>query len=105
MGKLPEYKFLESICEPNDTCPIEILDGEFKNIIYKYGKISIKENGEELSVNMDITIVSGPEEFNQEDKNFTQVVGEIFVDIVEKNSAISLDKDEQVDLEDDVHSD
>jgi hypothetical protein len=50
---------------------------------------------------MDITMVEAPEGFNQQDKDFTQTIGEIFVDIVEKNIA----EQEPVDLEDDVHID
>ena len=103
MVKVPEYKFAESLADGLDTCPVEILDGEFKGIIYRYGKISLNEldNGE-LSVSMDITMITAPENFDQQDKIFTQTIGEIFVDIIEKNSAVPK---EQVDLEDDVHQD
>jgi hypothetical protein len=50
---------------------------------------------------MDITMISAPENFDQHEKNFTQTVGEIFVDIVEKEATTK----EPVDLEDDVHQD
>jgi hypothetical protein len=55
-----------------------------------------------MEVNMNITIVSAPENFKQEETEFTQTVGEIFSDIVEKNLAETM---ESVDLEDDVHQD
>jgi len=106
MVKVPEYKFLESICEPNENCPIQIMSGEFKDIVFRYGKISINENAEqELVVNMDITLVSSPEGFDQNTKEFTETVGEIFVDIIEKDVATTKEKKEPIDLEDDVHSD
>ncbi len=102
MAKIPEYKFKDESMVGHDTCPIEILEGTYKGIVYRYGKISLNEteNGE-LNVNMDITMVEAPEGFNQQDKDFTQTIGEIFVDIVEKNIA----EQEPVDLEDDVHID
>lgn len=106
MDKIPEYKFLELLCEENDTCPIQILSGQFKDIVYKYGKISLQElPNDELSVNMDITVITCPESFDQQNKEFTQTVGEIFVNIIENNLAETKTKEEPIDLEDDVHSD
>jgi hypothetical protein len=106
MGKAPEYKFLESICELNENCPIKIMDGQFKDIVFKYGKISINETPEqELSVNMDITVITAPENFDQNTPEFTNEVGEIFVDIIEKDAAITKQSEEPIDLEDDVHAD
>ena len=104
MAKVPEYKFIDEMMVGHDTCPIRIMEGQFAGIVYKYGKISLEEvEGENLKVNMDITMVEGPERFNQQDANFTQTVGEIFVDIVEKNSIA--ETKEMIDLEDDVHQD
>jgi hypothetical protein len=103
MAKLPEYKFKEELYDSKDTCPIEILEGEFQGIIYKYGKISLNEteNGE-LNVNMDVDVIKSPDGFDQQNKEFTQTIGEIFVDIVEKNVVAD---QQPVDLEDDVHQD
>jgi hypothetical protein len=102
MDKAPEYKILDTLLEGNDTCPIQILSGPFKDIVYKYGKISLNEvDGENLAVTMDITMINGPEDFDQNNKEFTQAVGEIFVDIVEKEATTK----EALDLEDDVHQD
>jgi hypothetical protein len=103
MVKVPEYKFKDEEIIGHDTCPIEIMEGPYSGIIYKYGKISMSETESgELSVNMDITIVKAPEGFNQQEKTFTQTVGEIFVDIVEKNVVAD---QQPIDLEDDVHQD
>lgn len=103
MAKLPEYKFKEELYDSKDTCPIEILEGEFKGIVYKYGKISLNETESgDLNVNMDIDVIIAPKGFNQQEKEFTQTVGEIFVDIVEKNVVAD---QQPLDLEDDVHQD
>lgn len=102
MDKLPEYRMVEDSFFQHDTCPIEIMSGPFKNIIYKYGQISLKElEGENLQVNMNIDIIKAPEGFDQNDKDFTQAIGEIFVDIVETKGIVS----DPVDLESDVHED
>ena len=102
MAKVPEYKFIDEMLVGHDTCPIRIMDGQFAGIVYKYGKISLEEvEGDNLKVNMDITMIEAPEGFNQQDEGFTQTVGEIFVDIVETD----LGTNQPVDLEDDVHQD
>jgi len=103
MVKVPNYKFKEELYDSKDTCPIEILEGEYAGIVYKYGKISLNETSDgDLNVSMDVTIIKAPDNFNQQEKNFTQTIGEIFVDIVEKNVVAD---QEPVDLEDDVHHD
>jgi hypothetical protein len=49
---------------------------------------------------MDIEMITAPEDFNQQDKDFTDVAGEIFVNIVENQVEA-----EPIDLEADVHED
>jgi hypothetical protein len=102
MDKTPEYKFLDDPGLQADTAPIQILSGEYAGIIYRYGKISMKEiENEQISVSMEVEIVKAPEGFDQKEQKFTQTIGEIFVDIVENNSTTK----EPIDLEDDVHQD
>jgi len=102
MDKLPEYRMLEDSLFQHDTCPIEILSGPFNGIIYKYGQISLKEvEGENLQVNMNIEIIKAPEGFDQNEKEFTQTIGEIFVNIIETKGVVP----DPIDLESDVHED
>jgi hypothetical protein len=102
MDKVPDYKFLETSNMNMDTCPIQILSGDFSGIVYRYGKISLKEmDSGDVQVTMDISIVNGPENFDHNTPEFTLVAGEIFVDIIEKNSKL----ESPIDLEDDVHQD
>ena len=51
---------------------------------------------------MDVDVIKSPDGFDQQNKEFTQTIGEIFVDIVEKNVVAD---QQPVDLEDDVHQD
>jgi hypothetical protein len=51
---------------------------------------------------MDITMITAPEDFDQEEEEFTNIAGNIFVDIFEKNEVTTK---EPVDLEDDAHQD
>jgi len=102
MDKTPKYKFLpEASIDISQTCPIEIIEGKFAGIVYRYGQISFKEtdNGE-LNVMMDIEMITAPDGFDQQDKDFTNAAGEIFVNIVENQVEA-----EPRDLEADVHED
>ena len=102
MVKAPKYKFLpEASTDITQTCPIEILEGTYAGIVYRYGKISFKETDDgELNVMMDIEMIMAPEGFNQQETDFTNSVGEIFVNIVENQVEA-----EPTDLEADVHED
>ena len=103
MEKLPEYNFVDDVFTGMETCPIKIISGEFKDIVFRYGKISLHETEDgNVKVTMDITIIQSPENFNQQNEEFTTTAGEIFVDIIIKNTE---EKKEQSDLEDDVHID
>jgi hypothetical protein len=102
MEKAPKYKFLpESSTDVSQTCPILITEGKFEGIVYRYGQISFKETDDgDLNVMMDIEMITAPEGFNQQDKDFTDTAGEIFVNIVENQVEA-----EPRDLEADVHED
>ena len=85
-----------------NTCPIIIKSGEFKDIVYRYGKISFQEVEDGgLNVTMDIEIINAPEGFNQQEPKFTKTVGDIFTKIIE-DQVTTMD---ETDLEADVHED
>ena len=103
MDKVPDYKFLDIEAKEDETCPIEILSGEFEGIVYKYGKISLEElDSGDLKVNMQVDIIDSFEGFDQNNEKFTKIIGEIFVNLIEQGVQ---SKSEPVDLEDDVHQD
>jgi len=104
MDSKTNYEFLEySGTDPSETCPIKIKGGQYDGIVFKYGKISLLEENDNLNVTMDIEMVNAPEDFNKNEQNFINIVGEIFVQIVE--SGVVTRNNESVDLEDDVHQD
>jgi len=105
MDKVPNYRYAaDADTETNKTCPVEILDGEFAGIIFRYGTINVSEHdNDNVKVTMELEIVKGPEGFNKDTQEFTNTVGEIFVKIIEEQADTELA--EPVDLEDDVHTD
>jgi hypothetical protein len=102
MVKAPKFKYSPELSSDiTSNCPIEIIEGIYKGIVYRYGKISLEETESgELKVTMDIEMIKSPDNFNQNEETFTNTVGEIFSQIVEDGI-----EQEPVDLEDDVHQD
>jgi hypothetical protein len=102
MDKVTEFKYLPELSDDvSSNCPILIMEGQYKGIVYRYGKISLKETeNQEIDVTMEIDIIKAPENFDQSEKTFTHTVGQIFTKIVEQGI-----EQEPVDLEDDVHHD
>ena len=100
---VPEYKLITETAATDitETCPIEIMSGEFKGIVYRYGQISFNEvDGGHLAVNMQVELIKSPDNFDKNTEKFTKTVGDIFVDLVETQEL-----DSTSDLEEDVHQD
>jgi hypothetical protein len=102
MDKAVDFDLLpDDTTDLTNTCPIIIKSGKFKDIVYRYGKISFKELEDgSLNVNMEVEMIKAPEDFNQQDPEFTEVVGNIFTKIIEDQVT-----SEEKDLEADVHED
>lgn len=99
-----DYEFVElPESDPFQNTPIKIKNGKYSGIIFKFGKISLNEEGENLNVNMEIDMVQSPDNFDQNEREFTNTVGEIFTQIVE--TGVEIKNNDPVDLEDDVHQD
>jgi hypothetical protein len=100
MDKAPKFKYVPEVTsDVGSNCPIMIIEGKYEGIVYRYGKISLKEtDNQEIDVTMEIDVLKSPKNFNQQDEEFTNTVGKIFTQIVEDGI-----EQEPVDLEDDVH--
>jgi hypothetical protein len=103
MDKAVEFDLLpDDTTDITNTCPILIKNGKFKDIVYRYGKISFEElESGSLNVNMDIEIIKAPVGFDKTQEDFTKTVGDIFVQIVEQQVTTF----DGQDLEADVHQD
>ena len=102
MDKAPDFDLLpDDTTDLTNTCPIIIKSGKFKDIVYRYGKISFKELDDgSLNVSMEVEMIKAPEDFNQQDPEFTEAVGNIFTKIIEDQVTT-----QEKDLEADVHED
>jgi hypothetical protein len=102
MDKTVDFDFLpEASTDLTSTCPILIKTGEFKDIVYRYGKISFQELEDGgLNISMEIEMIKSPEGFDKNNEKFVETVGNIFTTIVEQQVTT-----QEKDLEADVHED
>lgn len=80
------YAFVENDFS-DDSWHVKINEGTYKDIVYKYGKIQIKEGGDEATLGFQYSIVDLPEHFDVEDLNcnvdFMDTLGDILSHIIE----------------------
>ena len=81
-----DYQFV-NIPEKPDKCCVKLLSGQFKDVIYNYGTISVNEEDESCILTFDVTAQSTPDSFaNAEEvenhKEFQGVASDILVNIL-----------------------
>ncbi len=112
MTEQTKYAFIDA--EPKyadlDTLPIKILTGEYKDVEFRFKRISISPLEDHLNVNFDVDVLKSPEGVNVDlnDQPFIDFLGEILYDIMVNREDIETQVDtreEPADLEADVHED
>jgi hypothetical protein len=80
------YTFVENDFS-DDSWHVKINKGTYKDIVYKYGKIQIKENQDEATLGFQYSIIDLPEHFDKEELNsnvdFMDTLGDILSHIIE----------------------
>ena len=80
------YSFVENDFS-DDAWHVKINEGVYKDIVYKYGKIQVKEKGDEATLGFQFKIVDLPEHLNENDLNrsveFMETLGDILTHIIE----------------------
>jgi hypothetical protein len=76
-----DFKFVISEGD-KDYVHIEILTGEYKNTVFKFGKVGIEEKDNEAYLQFDYEVVSSP--IKKVDKNieFKNYIGDILLNII-----------------------
>lgn len=63
----------------NDTW-VELLEGPYEGIIYKYGRVELVEDGDSLRVRFEYELADG----KRLDNNFVQYIGPILTELIEQ---------------------
>lgn len=80
------YSFVENDFS-DDAWHVKINEGVYKDIVYKYGKIQIKENGDEATLGFQYKLIDLPEHLDEDELNcsveFMDTLGDILSHIIE----------------------
>lgn len=106
------YQFLDLQEEYKgmDTLPIKILVDPYKEIEFRFTRVSLHQENEDLHITFDTEILKNRKdnEVSLNDEEFVDFLGNILYDIVVNRTDITTQiekRDEPVDLEADVHED
>ena len=104
------YSFVENDFS-DDSWHIKINQGVYKDIVYKYGKIQVKEKDEQATLSFQYKIIDLPEHLDEQDLNcsveFMDMLGDILTHIIEDSFETGRFKlgnnDKSTDSESTVH--
>ena len=80
---------------PEGTSPIRILEGKFRNFVYRYDTVAMEEHkdGNSLNVQYNYTLIEVPTSYNvvneeAEKSEFENFIGDIVYDIIVNNDKV-----------------
>ena len=96
-----DYRFIDFT--NSDITGIQIIKGEYAGVVYHYGKVRVKEQGEMGVLEFGYTLVNpGKHDIDllQKDEGFVTIMGDILTEILTKqaNETIRKDDSEEFDL-------
>lgn len=108
----PKYAFVDKMDVVDDTWHIQIKDGDYSGVVYKYGSVKIHENdGKEAVLKFQFAIVEAPDHLHLDDLNhdtdFMNTLGDILHNILTdafESGKYRLGKKKDDDSEDDSQS-
>lgn len=80
----------------NDTAPVRVLEGTFKDFVYKYGAIQVGEfenDPSDVPLKYEYTLLEAPEGYEVDDEEaeqvqFEQLIGDILYDIIVNSDTV-----------------
>lgn len=90
MSEIPNYTLVEK--EDMDYYGFKILEGDYKDVIYYYGEVSVKEHTDEdqATISFKFQIDNGNEKYSIEELNesveFKTLMGDILTTILDKKA-------------------
>jgi hypothetical protein len=96
-----DYRFIDFT--NSELTGIELLKGEYAGVVYHYGKVRVKEQGEMGVLEFGYTIVnSGKHDIDalQNDEGFVTIMGDTLTEILtrQENEKIRKDNSEEFDI-------
>ena len=96
-----DYRFIDFT--DSELTGIQVIRGEYAGVVYHYGKVRVKEQGEMGVLEFNYTLVNpGKHDIDllQKDEGFVTIMGDILTEILTKqaNETIRKDDSEEFDL-------
>jgi len=97
-----DYKFIDF--SDSELTGIQVLKGEYAGVVYHYGKVRVKEQGEMGVLEFGYTIVNpGKHDIDalQNDEGFVTIMGDTLTEILTRqaNETIRKDNSEEFDIQ------
>lgn len=97
-----DYRFIDFT--DSELTGIQILKGEYAGVVYHYGKVRVREQGEMGVLEFGYTLINpGKHDIDQlqNDDNFVTIMGDILTEILTKqaNETIRKDDSEEFDIQ------
>ena len=90
MSEIPNYTLVEK--EDIDYYGFKIQEGEYKDVIYYYGEVSVKEHTDEdqATISFKFQIDNGNEKYSieelQDSIKFNNLMGDILAEVLDKDN-------------------
>ena len=79
----------------HSTAPVRILEGTFKDFVYKYGEVKVGdfEDDKEVPLKFDYELIEVPESYEVDDEEaeqlqFEQLIGDVLYDIIVNSDTV-----------------
>lgn len=97
------YEFIEYESEDeNLDGALKVTDGDFKDLVYRYGLVQFKENSGQMIMNFQFEILENPHEVKTEDNDdLIGYMGDVLCEIMEEELQNSKDVVEYIEEEHD----
>ena len=97
------YEFIEyESQDENLDGALKVIDGDFKDLVYRYGLVQFKENSGQMIMNFQFEILENPHEVKTEDNDdLIGYMGDVLCEIMEEELQNSKDVVEYIEEEHD----
>ena len=77
-----KYNFVEN--PKINSTGFQISEGEYKDVIYYYGKVKFIEENDNMRLKFDYNVARNPENLDTDSQDFIQIIGDILFDNIER---------------------
>ena len=81
--QIPTHDFI--ISEDDNLIKIVLKDGEYKGVIFTYGKVKIDEKDDECHLSFEYDVLESPFGDLTKDENFKNTLGDLLVSMITTN--------------------